>query len=124
MKLKYWMIAKAVVCLVFGVLFLVVPGPVMGLYDLKLDDVSTYFIRLLGSAFTVLAIFLWLMRGAESPANRRSICVAVFVGDLIGFVVALLGQLGGVPNALGWVNVVLYLVLALGFGYFLLPQKA
>jgi hypothetical protein len=44
--------------------------------------------------------------------------LAIFVGDTIGFIVALLAQLAGTVNALGWLIVALYLLLALGFGYF------
>ena len=36
----------------------------------------------------------------------------------------LLAQLGGVVNGLGWVNVAIYLLLAVGFGYFLAPGVA
>jgi len=40
------------------------------------------------------------------------------VGDAFGFIAALLGRLSGVLNALGWSTVALYLLLALGYGYF------
>jgi len=35
-----------------------------------------------------------------------------------GFVVALINQLSGLVNALGWSTVALYLLFALGYGYF------
>jgi hypothetical protein len=38
-------------------------------------------------------------------------------------VVSLIAVLAGVTNPLGWLVVVLYLFLTLGFGYFLLPKK-
>ena len=42
----------------------------------------------------------------------------LFTGDPIGFIVALIGQLGGVMNGLGWITVAIWLFLALGLGYF------
>jgi hypothetical protein len=42
----------------------------------------------------------------------------------IAFLVALLAQLSGVMNALGWSAVVIYLGLALGNAYFLLVRPA
>lgn len=122
MKLKVWMIAKAVICALFGLVFVLAPTAGMNIYAIKLDDAGIFMTRLLGSSFIVLAIFLWMMRGVESPHNRKAICWAVFVGDLVGAVVALMGQLSGIGNALGWSTVVIYLALALGFGYFLLPH--
>jgi hypothetical protein len=40
----------------------------------------------------------------------------------IGFVVALIGQLSGLVNALGWLTVALYFFLAIGFGYHALKK--
>ena len=44
--------------------------------------------------------------------------LAYFLGIAIGFVVALLGQLSGMMNPLGWSTVAIYLLLALGYGDF------
>ena len=75
--------------------------------------------QLFGAAFILLSILLWFARNAPgSDVALRAIVLAVFVGDTIGFIVALLGQLAKVANALGWITVALYLLLALGFGYF------
>jgi len=54
----------------------------------------------------------------------RAIVLAVVVGDLIGFIIALMTQLNGVINALGCGNVALYLLLAIGFGYFQFVKPA
>jgi hypothetical protein len=45
---------------------------------------------------------------------------------VVGFVVILIGQLAGIPNTLGWSNVAIYLLLALGFGYvqFMQPRDS
>jgi hypothetical protein len=48
----------------------------------------------------------------------------MFIGDAIGFVVALIAQLGGVENELGWSTVAIYLLLAVGFGYFRFAKRA
>ena len=57
-------------------------------------------------------------------AARRAIVRALFFGDAIGFILSLIAQLGGVVNNLGWLTVVIYLVLAVGFGYFHLKKPA
>jgi hypothetical protein len=53
------------------------------------------------------------------------VVLANLAGDVVGFVVILLGQLAGVANALGWSNVAIYLLLALGFAYvqFMEPRR-
>jgi hypothetical protein len=61
----------------------------------------------------------WLARGFGDNTVRQAILTANVVGDALGFIFSLMGQLGGVPevNALGWSTVLIYLLLALGFAY-------
>lgn len=119
MKLSYLMAVKAVICVVFGIGMVLIPGPMLSLYGVTLNPGGTMMTQLFGAAFILLSILLWFARNAPgSDVALRAIVLAVVVGDAIGFIVALLAQLSGVANALGWVTVVLYLLLALGFGYF------
>jgi hypothetical protein len=73
---------------------------------------------LFGAALLAFAVLTWTAKDAPDSDARRAILLAMFVGDCVGFVVSLRGQLGSVMNALGWSTVVIYLLLALGFGYF------
>jgi ABC-type transport system involved in multi-copper enzyme maturation permease subunit len=47
----------------------------------------------------------------------------LFVTMLLGFVVALYDKFAGSGNGLIWLNVVIYLLLAIGFGYFAFMKK-
>ena len=119
MKLSYLMIVKAVICIVFGVCFVLIPTQVMSTYGVTLNPGGAMMTQLFGAAFILLAILLWFARNApRSEVALKALILAVTIGDTIGFLIALVAQLGGVANALGWVTVVLYLLLALGFGYF------
>jgi hypothetical protein len=80
--------------------------------------------RLFGASFVLLGLLLWLARNTGEPSTQRAFALAVFVGDAIGCILALIVQLGGLANALGWTTVALYLILALGFGYFLIAKPA
>jgi uncharacterized membrane protein len=59
-----------------------------------------------------------MARNATDSDARRAIVSALFIADCIAFVVALIGQINKVVNTFGWSTVVIYLLLALGFGYF------
>ena len=117
MKVKHMMLIKAIVCLVFGVGMLVAPAWLMGLYDMDLGEAGVYMTRLLGASFLLLTLLLGLASQAGPSEARRAIAIGVIAGDLLGFVVALIGQISGAANALGWLTVALYLLLALGFAY-------
>ena len=125
MKLSQLMSIKAVITLVFGIGFVLVPKAVMALYGVTLDPAGAMMTQFFGAAFLLLSIVLWFARNAPySEVTLQALLLAVVIGDAIGFIVALLAQLSGVANALGWLNVVLYLLLTLGFGYFRFIKKA
>jgi len=124
-KLSQLMIIKALVTLIFGVGFVLVPKAVMSLYGVTLDPAGAMMTQFVGAAFLLLSVVLWLARNAPySEVTLRALVLAIVIGDTIGFIVALLAQLSGVLNALGWLNVALWLLLALGFGYIRFIKKS
>jgi hypothetical protein len=119
MKLNTLMIINAVVAAVFGVAFVLVPGQVTSLYGVEdPSEVLIYVGRLMGAAFIGFAVLTWSARNANDSSARRAIVFALLVSDGVGFIVSLMGQLADVVNSLGWSTVAIYLLLALGFGYF------
>jgi hypothetical protein len=118
MKLKTLMIINSVVAIVFGVLFVIVPAQAYSCYNITADEQLIYMGRLFGSALIGFAMLTWIARNAADSDARKAILYALFTADCIGFVVALIGQISNVVNALGWSTVAIYLLLALGFGYF------
>lgn len=124
MTLRNLFIITAVVAVVFGAAFVLVPSPLMSLYDVTLDAGAILVARLFGGALITLAVLSWLAKDAAESEARGAIVLAFFIGDAIGFIVALVGQLSGAVNTLGWSTVVIYLLLALGFGYFQFMKPA
>ena len=125
MKLSYLMAIKAVIVVVFGIGFVLIPTTIMSFYGVTLNPGGAVMTQLFGASFILLGILLWFARNApSSDVALRAIVLAVTVGDAIGFIVALLAQLSGMMNSLGWVTVALYLLLALGFGYFQFVKPA
>ena len=125
MKLCNLMATKAVIVVVFGTGFILMPTTLMSFYGLTLNPGGAVMTQLFGASFILLGILLWFAKNAPgSDVALRAIVLAVAVGDAIGFIVALLAQLSGILNALGWVNVAIYLLLALGFGYFQFVKPA
>jgi hypothetical protein len=124
MKLNILMVLNAIVAGVFGVAFVGVPGRVVSLYGVTPDAPLIYVARLFGAALIVLAVVTWMARNATDSDARRAIVFGLATGNIVGFFVALIGQLGAVVNALGWFTVVIYFLLALGFGFFALRKTA
>jgi hypothetical protein len=117
MKLSGFLIVKAVISLAFGIVFAAVPAEAMSLYAVTLDPSGVLMARLLGACLMGIGLICLLDRKAD-PQALRGITLALCFADAVGFVVTLVSQLSGLANALGWVNVVIWLLLALGRGYF------
>ena len=124
MKLSTLMIISAVVIGVFGVAFLFFPGQLISLYGVEASAMLKYAGQLLGAAFVGYAVLTWSARNTNDSSARRAIVLALFISEAVGFVVALIGQINNVVGALGWSTVVIYLLFALGFGYFQFVKPA
>jgi hypothetical protein len=117
MKLNVLLVIAAVIAGVFGVGFVVASGPLLSVYGVTLDKAGTLVAQLFGASLVGIAVLNWLARNVTDPDARRAVIFANLAQDVVGFVVILIGQLAGIPNAFGWSNVAIYLLLALGFGY-------
>jgi hypothetical protein len=118
MNLKIVLIINAVVALVFGFAFLLIPGDLAAQYGVETNAAMNYMGQLLGAAFIGFAVLTWWARNANDSTARRAIVLSFFIGNVAGFVVALIGQLNEVVDTLGWSTVAIYLLFALAYGYF------
>ena len=123
MKFKTLMVIKAVVCLGFGPLLLFFPGPLLTLLGSSFGPGAAITAREYGAALIGNMLLAWFARNGEESVLRRAIVLNLFVYDAIAFFAMLLIQISGGMNLLGWGIISVYLFFALGFGYFLLPQK-
>jgi hypothetical protein len=117
MKLSNLLVVSAVISAAFGVAFLVASGPVAAIYGITLDKAGMVVAQLFGAALVAFAVLNWFARNVTDPDARQALVLSNLVGLVIGFVVLLIAQLGGIANALGWSTVAIYLLLALGFAY-------
>ena len=126
MRLNMLLVVSAAIAAVFGAVFVVVPGPVAAIYGITLDKAGMLVAQLFGAALIGFAVLNWFARDVTDPTGRQAVVMSNLVGDAVGFVVILLGQLSGIANALGWTSVALYLLLVLGFAYvqFMGPRRA
>ena len=118
MKLKVLFIITAIVAVVFGVAFAIIPAQVYSLYDIGSSAGLNYMGQLFGAALIGYGLIAWLARKAADSDSRRAIILAFFISNGVGFVIALIGQLNEILGSLGWLTVAIYLLITIGFGYF------
>jgi len=120
MNFKNLMVIKALVSLSFGILLLAIPDILFSIFGTTLGDGGMYTAREYSAALFGNTLLCWFAKNAAESDARKAIIIALFVYDLIGFIVTALTVIAGVLNPLGWLIVFVYLFFTLGFGYYLI----
>ena len=118
MKIKGLFIYNAVITFPFGVCLVLLPELILSIYGIELGQGGAFAARLLGSALIFVALLCWFARNSADSEARQAIVLSSFLESMLGTVIALIAVLTGVTNLLGWMIVVLYLSIAIGYGYF------
>jgi hypothetical protein len=118
MKLRNLFLLNTVVALLFALAFLLMPSVLLQLFGFT-DNAGTRLLgQFIGVELLVGGLVTFFARDLRDAKARQAISLSNLIASVIGVVVALGGMLAGAMNFLGWVIVAVYLLLALGFGYF------
>jgi hypothetical protein len=124
MRLKTLLVMNAVVNAIFGIGLVLVPGSVIGLFVLQMPMYNPLGTQLLGTNLIGFAVLNYLARNAgEGDALLQPILLANLVANAMGFVLALIVQLGSTATVTNWLSVALTLFFALGYAYFLVMSR-
>jgi len=122
MRLSALFTFNAVVAAIFGLTAVLVPGILYSTYGLKSDAGAQLVAQFFGAALLGDMVITWNLRKIDPGATRQVLTLAFFIQGTIGLLISLIAQFSGVLNALGWVNVLLTAIFALGYGYFRFVQ--
>ena len=122
MTIKTFFTIIAVLALVHGVGFVLVPEQVAASYGMAISASTVLMGRLFGAALLGLGLIFWFARDG-SPESVRGVLIATIVGDTVGLIVVVMGTTAGTLNSMGWVAALIYLFGAAGSGYFVMTQS-
>ena len=118
MKLSNLLVINAIVALVYGISFVLVPATVLSLYGMTQGTSEALAGQYFGVALIAIGLLTWFARNVADSEAQRAIILALLISDVVGVIVSVLGTVSGVMSAVGWSAVGIYLLLALGFAYF------
>jgi len=124
MSFRTLLMAKATVCLVFGVFLLAAPAFLLGVLGGSLTGAGLFTAREYGAAMIGTLLLTWFGRDVQAPDARSAILLDLLVYDAIGVVITLAVVLTGVLNALGWGIVLAYAFFAVASSYVLFKENA
>lgn len=120
MRLRTLLSVHSILLFLFGLGFLVAPEMMLSFYGTSTNSTGLLTARVFGIGSIQLSVLMW---SSYKCGETRILSILVplqFLGNSLSFLLALQAQLSGIFNVLGWTNTSLYLLFALGYGYFLL----
>ena len=90
---------------------------------------SASFARLVGAGYFGYGFLLWAVHGlltADSIPTEKSrrVVLALLLSNIIGLFVAITQQLQVWVNLAGWITILIYAILTLGYSIFLVRGKS
>ena len=122
MKIKHLLIFNAIVAIVYGLGELLIPATMFSMHGITYSAGASLMAQYFGALLIGTGLLVWIARNVTDPEALWAIILAYFICDLIGLIVSLVGTVSGVMNNMGWVAVFVYLLLTLGYGYFLIGR--
>ena len=121
MTIKTFFVIFAVLAVMHGIGFVIVPDQMASAYGLAVSASARLTAQLFGGALLFWGVTLWFARDFPSEAVR-GVLIGTIIGDVPSLIVVVMGTLAGTMNAMGWVAVLIYLLSAVGSGYFLMER--
>jgi hypothetical protein len=122
MTTKTFFAIIAVLALVHGIGFVLVPEKVAASYGMATSVSTVLMSRLFGAALVGLALVFWFARDGSS-GSVRGVFIATIIGNTIGLIVVVMGTTAGTLNSMGWVAALIYLFGAAGSVYFMMSPS-
>lgn len=118
MKLRNLLIINAVVAVIYGISYELIPETILSLYGTTQGPSEVFYARLFGAALIGIGLLTWLARNITESATQRAIVLSLLAFSVIGAIVAISATVSGVMNAVGWTGVAVFTFFALGYAYF------
>ena len=119
MSYKVVFVINALVALVFGVAFLVVPT--MALKQFGVDEYAStkLVLQFFGTGLLTIGLLAWFAKNVTDAGVQKGMGVAMLIGSVAGLVMSVIGVATGAVRTLGWLAIIIYAVFVLGYGFLL-----
>jgi len=119
MDVRLFLAIAAVIAVVYGIGFILIPSVVLGLYGVESSASAVLGFRYFGATLLSLGLANWIIRESSDWTAIRGLLISNAAGNVVGLVVSVAATLVETMNGMGWSAVLIYLVLLLGYLYFL-----
>jgi len=117
MDTKLFLAISAVIALLYGIAFILIPNVLLSAYGVQSNPSAVLGFRYFGVTLLGLGLITWLVRESRDWTALRGVLIGLAVGDAVGTVLSIWATLAGLMNGMGWSAVLIYLILLVGCVY-------
>ena len=118
MDTKLYLAIVAVLSVVYGIMFVIFPSQAVAFYGAtEPNPAAAYNVQFFGSALLALGVINRYARSFRDWDAVRAVLIGGLVGEVLGLLLSCWGIKQGLLNAMGWSNVVVYVLLIAGALY-------
>jgi hypothetical protein len=119
MSYKLMFVLNAVVVVVAGLIFLIIPETALSQLGTSERYVSTILsVRFVGVAMITIGALLWFVKDIADAAIQKNLGFALLASTILGLILIIIGSLS-VIRSNSWILVLVYVLFALGYGFLL-----
>jgi hypothetical protein len=118
MKLRTVFVFNTIVAIVYALCAFIIPETTLEMHGLGTDASTMWMGRFFAVELLGVGLVTWLVRDSEPGSTQRGIVLGLMIHDVVGIIIAVWATLTGGMNALGWLPVALYVLLAAGYANF------
>lgn len=122
MTIRIFLIVSAIIIFLSGVGSILSPQLMFDMWGTPSNQAGLMITQLSGALEIGLGVILWLSRNEGMSNVRKAIVLGGFITYTLFFIIMLINLSSQLGVAV-WANIALYLLLALGFGFFAFLKK-
>jgi hypothetical protein len=123
MNVKVFLAIAAAIGVLYGIAFVVIPELTLATYGMAPDGSTVLAGRYFGLTLLGLGLAAWFVRETSDAKALRGLLSALAIQSAVGVLVSIFGTVNGTMNAMGWSAVLIYLVLFVGYIYYLFADR-
>lgn len=115
MSYRTLFLINSLIAFALGAAFLVVPTRAIGQFGVDSYASTRMVAQFFGTALLAVGLLLWFAKDVTDEAVQRGMGIALLAGAIAGLIVTVIGTAGGVLRTNGWMAMLVYVLLGLGY---------
>jgi hypothetical protein len=117
MTAKTFLTISSIFAILYGLGFLLLPGPSIVMYGTEPEPHLILVVRFFGSALLAFGVLQWFGREFRDWEAVRGVLIAVAILNGVGLLLTLLGMAEALFNSMAWSSIILYIIFLAGALY-------